>query len=141
MTNCKICGKPIDDYLVTTRYDSRTNQPIKYHRICWNKHTRDQLKKEYIAINKKLSGLLADWNDPYGAQTVELAIDVIGEMADEIDRLKKALYFYANPETYFAVMFLPDPPAGAIMEDFSDTHILGYKPGKLARQALKLEDE
>jgi len=47
----------------------------------------------------------------------------------------EALDFYSKPETYFGIGFLPDPPAGAFMEDFSETE-LGMKPGKRARQAL-----
>lgn len=59
--------------------------------------------------------------------------------------LAKALAFYAEPETYFAIAFLPDPPCGEFMDDFSETDHLGQKPGKRAREALvaatKLEDE
>lgn len=55
----------------------------------------------------------------------------------EITRLVKALEFYADPETYFAIGFFPDRPCGDFIKDFS--HIdksLGYKPGKLARKVL-----
>lgn len=50
-----------------------------------------------------------------------------------------ALAFYADPDTYFAIGFFPDPPCGEFMEDFS-THG-GYdddleRPGKRARAAL-----
>jgi hypothetical protein len=51
------------------------------------------------------------------------------------EKLAEALQFYANPETYFAIGFLCDPPNGDFMEDFSDTQ-LGEKPGKKARIAL-----
>ncbi len=47
-----------------------------------------------------------------------------------------ALEFYGDPETYFAIMFLSDPPAGGFLRDIGDTH-LGRKPGKRARMALK----
>lgn len=51
-----------------------------------------------------------------------------------------ALSFYADPENYFAIAFLPDPPCGAFMEDFDETY-LGVKPGKLARETInKLAD-
>jgi len=52
-----------------------------------------------------------------------------------IIQLVDALHFYANPETYFAIAFLSDPPSGPFMEDFSDTY-LNVKPGKLARKVL-----
>jgi hypothetical protein len=61
-------------------------------------------------------------------------------MMSELEKLRKALEFYANPETYFAIGFFPDPPNGEFMDDFSDTGELGMKPGKRARVALGLED-
>ncbi len=60
-------------------------------------------------------------------------------MGKKKDKLRKALEFYADPETYFAIGFFPDPPNGEFMDDFSETE-LGYKPGKRARIALGLED-
>lgn len=59
-----------------------------------------------------------------------------GDHRKEILKLIKALAFYGDPATYFAVGFLPDPPNGPIMDDFSDTD-LGKKPGKLAREVLE----
>jgi hypothetical protein len=50
-----------------------------------------------------------------------------------------ALWFYGNPETYFAIGIFPDPPCGEFIEDFSDCGILRMKPGKLARETLKCE--
>lgn len=55
----------------------------------------------------------------------------------EIRIILKALAFYADPETYAAIGFYPDPPCGPFMKDFDKTH-MGKKPGKLARQAMKL---
>ncbi len=57
----------------------------------------------------------------------------------ENKKLQKALEFYANPETYFAIMFLPDKPCGDFVTDFSNTE-LGVKPGKRARKILELDD-
>lgn len=51
-------------------------------------------------------------------------------------KLCEALMFYANPESYFAIGFFPDNPAGEFMDDFSETD-LGEKPGKLARETLE----
>jgi hypothetical protein len=47
--------------------------------------------------------------------------------------LIKALMFYANPNTYFAIGFFPDPPCGKFIDDFDKTK----KPGALARKVLK----
>ena len=51
-------------------------------------------------------------------------------------QILNTLDFYADPETYFAIAFIPDPPSGEFMDDFSDTSYLGRKPGKMAREAL-----
>lgn len=49
----------------------------------------------------------------------------------------EALEFYADPETYLAIGFFPDPPCGEFMDDWSDTGPeYGARPGKRARQAL-----
>jgi len=51
-------------------------------------------------------------------------------------RLREALNFYADPDTYFAISFLSDPPCGDFMEDGEE--IDGrWRPGKKARDALK----
>jgi hypothetical protein len=47
--------------------------------------------------------------------------------------LIKALIFYADPDTYFAIGFFPDPPCGEFINDFDKTK----KPGALARKVLK----
>lgn len=44
--------------------------------------------------------------------------------------------FYMNPETYFAISFIGDRPAGQFLLDFGKTD-LGHKPGKKARKAFK----
>jgi hypothetical protein len=49
-----------------------------------------------------------------------------------------ALHFYADPETYFAISLIPDPPCGDFIEDFSETPELGMKPGKKAREVLNV---
>lgn len=53
----------------------------------------------------------------------------------ERNRLLKALEFYADPDTYFAVGLFGDAPCGDFVTDFSDTP-RGLKPGKRAREAL-----
>lgn len=42
------------------------------------------------------------------------------EMAGEIERLKVALSFYADPEEYFAVGILGDRPCGAFADDYGE---------------------
>lgn len=56
-------------------------------------------------------------------------------------KLREALEFYADPETYFAIGFFPDNPAGDFMDDFEETEELGFKPGKRARAALSLSPD
>lgn len=67
--------------------------------------------------------------------------NVIATLEAEIVKLRETLKFYADPRNYFAIGFLPDPPAGEFMDDFSDTPELGQKPGKRARVALGMETE
>jgi len=55
--------------------------------------------------------------------------------ASKVEMLE-ALRFYADPFTYYAIFFFPDYPAGALMDDFSETEELEAKPGKLARDVL-----
>lgn len=61
-----------------------------------------------------------------------------------IDELSEALWFYGNPDSYFAITFLNDSPCGEFMEDFDKEHeFIDYikpMPGKLARQILKKID-
>ena len=48
-----------------------------------------------------------------------------------------ALEFYADPHSYFAIMFLADPPCGAFADDLSESDELGREvPGKRARDTL-----
>ena len=62
-------------------------------------------------------------------------------LAEEVERLRAALEFYADPETYFGIAFLADPPCGGFAEDFSDDHgddtLPGPRPGARARRALE----
>ena len=56
-----------------------------------------------------------------------------------IRKLRKALEFYADPKTYFAIGFFPDPPCGEFMRDFSNVGTKtdeDWRPGKRARKAL-----
>jgi hypothetical protein len=69
----------------------------------------------------------------------------------ERDRYKSALEFYADPDTYVAIGFFPDPPCGEFMEDFEEGRLIAAqwqtdwteqspdrgRPGKRARAALE----
>ncbi len=54
-------------------------------------------------------------------------------MGKNLNKLIEALEFYADPDTYFAIGFLGDPPCGPFCEDFDDET---GKPGALARKTL-----
>lgn len=60
--------------------------------------------------------------------------------AEKISILTEALAFYANPESYHAMVILGDPPCGEFAEDFSADHENSFyrreMPGKRARDAL-----
>lgn len=59
--------------------------------------------------------------------------------------MREALEFYADPDTYCAIGFFPDPPCGEFIDDFSDDHgNENYRrpmPGKRARAALAHDGE
>jgi len=60
-----------------------------------------------------------------------------------LEGYEEAVDFYADPESYHAIGFMVDPPAGAFADDFSEPEEHqdpGYPrrmPGLKARQALK----
>lgn len=62
------------------------------------------------------------------------------QLERELEAARKcidALEFYAEPGTYLAIGFFPDPPCGEFWDDFSDTEEFGERPGKRAREALE----
>ena len=76
------------------------------------------------------------WCEAYG----EAGIDIDKLKADN-ERLREALEFYADPETYFAVAFMADRPCGEFADDRSEVtrEIDGqcvYVPGQRARTTL-----
>lgn len=59
----------------------------------------------------------------------------------QIERLRAALEFYADPDTYSAITLFPDPPCGKFVDDFSRETSGNYNrpmPGKRARAALRV---
>ena len=67
----------------------------------------------------------------------------VADLNAEVERLTEALYFYADPDTYFAIAFWFDPPCGDFQDDFSEDHGNSFynraMPGKLARAVLRGE--
>jgi hypothetical protein len=68
--------------------------------------------------------------------------------AAEVEHYKKALgialealRFYADPESYHAIAFMVDRPAGGFADDFSKNHGHDFydrpMPGKIGRAAIK----
>ncbi len=77
------------------------------------------------------------------AMCVAVNLQIVSEdLLEVIDTLQ----FYSSPETYFAIAFLSDPPAGEFLDDFSvveDPCGIGglvLRPGKRARAALARMD-
>jgi hypothetical protein len=67
-------------------------------------------------------------------------------LCQQVEILREALEFYADPATYHALAIWADPPCGDFVEDFSDDHGDDFynreMPGKTARAALaRLEEE
>ena len=85
-----------------------------------------QAKQSYIA-----SG-----TEPIAEKTVLPKGRELKWFKKELGRALGSLRFYALEDTYFAIAFLPDPPCGELMKDFSETENLGFKPGKRARDCI-----
>lgn len=94
----------------------------------------DATYADVIAALQKKSDRYTD------AAVYPAAVDAINFLLAENERLAEALEFYADPASYFAIAFIPDPPCGEFMDDFSDDHgdgdFPGYRAGKRARAAL-----
>jgi hypothetical protein len=71
------------------------------------------------------------------------ALGRVQELTDEVEGYRKALEFYADPDTYFACGFAFDPPCGDFPTDFCEEHGADYTtrplPGMRARAALSGE--
>lgn len=75
------------------------------------------------------------------------AFESLLDKYDEIvNELKDALEFYADPNSYFGIMFFTDHPCGDFSEDVSEDHGFNHydrpMPGKHARKIIeKVEKE
>ena len=100
-----------------SEYEPRILQDLGEH---YTRHV-EAMTKEELHSKSEIAAELA-WRD----KLLIKMIDVVG--------------FYADPGSYFAIGFFPDPPNGEFMNDFSDTD-LGWKPGKRARDILDEESK
>ena len=99
----------------------------------------DQLRKELTKKDdeiKRLEKEMGDFGTIGYMSAASDAKEALRKKDEVIEEMREALEFYADPETYFAIGFFPDKPCGDFIEDFYDTEILGYKPGKRARDCL-----
>jgi len=94
----------------------------------------DTLKDKFMT--KSIRGSLK-CQPPKDWILVEDALEIVKQQQA---LLIEALEFYADPETYFAIGFFPDPPCGAFVDDFEYLED-NIKPGKKARDTLKLVEE
>lgn len=74
----------------------------------------------------------------------EQLVAQINEEDEEAERMREALEFYADPDTYFGMSIICDPPCGDFYRDFDEDHGNDFydraMPGKQARDALKEKD-
>lgn len=60
-------------------------------------------------------------------------------LVKEYSKLYDVVFFYADPNTYFATSLMCDRPCGEISTDYSNSgNYMGVRLGKRARKALKL---
>lgn len=85
---------------------------------------------------EELQAELLAWRDDILSGAAPSSETTAPSVLPRLHRLEDALTFYADPETYFAIGFMPDRPCGEFMDDFEETPELGWKPGKRARAAL-----
>lgn len=65
-----------------------------------------------------------------------LARDLLPALAADWLEMRRALEFYADPDTYFAVAVIGDPPCGEFVDDFGPDNEGIERPGLRARAAL-----
>lgn len=112
-----------------------TDNNAERERIARWYHSLEHKHTPFDGIHKEIAFNAADVIIDATKQEVEKAKQKI--KAEIEAKYLEVLSFYANPETYFAIGFFPDNPAGEFMDDFSETGLeLGLKPGKRARDVL-----
>lgn len=63
------------------------------------------------------------------------------ELEQKLAKAVAALRFYADPNSYFGIALLPDPPCGDFIKDFDEVYYEDidenvFRPGKIARETL-----
>jgi hypothetical protein len=96
---------------------------------------RPHLIDDMVKVNTKLAKRFVDLAGKFAEQNEQ-----IKQLKTDNEVLIEALEFYADPESYWAIMIIGDQPCGEFAEDISDDYehpaIIGPRPGKTARTAL-----
>lgn len=101
-------------------------------------------------MSRETDPLIVDWDQYEDLMSRDIRIESVTVVkGEDISRLIRALEFYADPGTYFAIAMVPDPPCGELIEDGDEDYqdfdqtgcIRGWKPGKTARAALREWDK
>jgi len=64
--------------------------------------------------------------------------ETLEQLEAKCEKLAEGLCFYADPDSYFAISILTDPPCGGFAEDTSEVDSYDREmPGRIARETLK----
>jgi hypothetical protein len=92
------------------------------------------------AIRRELDGLIPE-NEVIVFSREGYSLKQINVLEREIEKLREALGFYADPMTYFGIAILPDQPAGEFCDDIDEVPWpdggTNHKPGRRARETLR----
>lgn len=112
-----------------------------------NRRVNGQCTLRKCIVRGGWSGNRADYDEAVSQATCEYheaaqALEEITTLRSQVETLRGALEFYANPENYHAIAFLGDAPCGDFVTDCDEEH--GHPdyedramPGKRARSVLK----
>lgn len=150
----KVCGVTPEQRAENDDPDVETLSQTVYWALQHERDKNETAVRERDEAHHRLNfadGSLQDAGVAVEHERFDLAIEKLAADRDiaiaakiESDKacagMRAALEFYADPETYFAIGFMPDRPCGEFMEDFEDVeHDDGgkwFKPGKRARAVL-----
>ena len=131
-----------------SRYDGRTPEPPypTEPELAEADAEIADLRQQLAAEQAESAKLIERWMALDAKANAELAAERKRREKAEAERetLEETLWFYADPGTYFAIAFFPDPPCGEFMDDFEEPNpelemwdgIPSPKPGKRARASL-----
>jgi len=121
------------------KFPTITCPKCKWTGMCIN-HSCNEKQKELLSLIDKQEEEIRKLNkvaEKYCNIVDDVWIEENQIFRSQISKLREALEFYADPETYLAILFYPDPPNGEFMDDFEEVDKDDYKPGKRARKALE----